>query len=83
MDAADTALRVMKHRWRNAGADLFFIEGAQASGHAVTLSSKGRAAAAWDPLTGTVAALQSQRAAGNLSVQLRLQPCETRVIVAR
>jgi hypothetical protein len=83
LDAADTALRVMKRRWKNADAYLFFNEGAQVSDHAVTLMSKGRAAEAWDPQTATVAAVQSKRAGGNLTVQLKLQPYETRVIVVR
>ena len=83
LDAAGTALRVMKRRWKNADVYLFFNEGAQASGHTVILMSKGRAAEAWDPQTGTVAAVQSRRAGGNLTVQLKLQPYETRVIVVR
>jgi hypothetical protein len=83
LNAADTALRVMKRKWKNADVYLFFNEGAQASDHAVTLLSKGRTAEAWDPQTATVAAMQSRRAAGNLTVQLKLQPYETRVIVVR
>jgi len=80
---ADKALRVMKRRWKNADVYLFFNEGAQASDRAVTLISKGRAAEAWDPQTGTVAAVQSTRGGGNLTVPLKLQPYETRVIVVR
>jgi len=83
LDAADTALRVMKRRWKNADVYLFFNEGAQASSHTVTLLSKARIAEAWDPQTGTVAPVQSTRAGGNLAVQLKLAPYETRVIVAR
>jgi len=83
LDAADTALRVMKRRWKNADVYLFFNEGAQASDHAVTLMSKGRTAEAWDAQTGTVVAVQSRRGGGNLTVQLKLQPYETRVIVVR
>ena len=83
LDAADTALRVMKRRWKNADVYLFFNEGAQASDHKITLMSKGRMAEAWDPQTGTIAAVQSKRAAGGFSVPLKLQPYETRVIVVR
>jgi hypothetical protein len=83
LDAADTALRVMKRRWKNADVYLFFNEGAQASDHEVTLMGKGRTAEAWDPQTGTVTAMQSKRAGGNLTVQLKLQAYETRVIVVR
>jgi hypothetical protein len=73
----------MKRRWKNADVYLFFNEGAQASSHTVTLLSKARIAEAWDPQTGTVAPVQSTRAGGNLAVQLKLAPYETRVIVAR
>ena len=83
LDTSDTALRVMKRRWKNADVYLLFNEGAQPSNHTVTLMSKGRVAEAWDPQTGTVAALQSTRAGGNLAVQLRLQAYEARVIVVR
>jgi hypothetical protein len=83
LDAADTALRVMKRRWKNADVYLFFNERAQASGHTITLLSKGRAAEAWDPQTGIVAAVQSTRAGGNLTILLKMQPYERRVIVVR
>jgi hypothetical protein len=83
LDAADTALRAMKRKWKNADVYLFFNEGAQASNHAVTLISKGRIAESWDPQAGTVARLHSTRAGGKLTVQLKLQPYETRVIVLR
>jgi hypothetical protein len=83
LDAADTALRVMKRRWKNANVYLFFNEGAQASDRTVTLMSKGRVVEAWDPQTGTVAPLQSTRTGGNPSVRLNLQPYETRVVVVR
>jgi hypothetical protein len=83
MDAPDTALRVMKRRWKNADVYLFFNEGAQTSDHTVTLISKGRIAEAWDPQTATVTTLQSTRAGGSLAVQLKLATYETRVIVVR
>ncbi len=83
LDSADTALRVMKRRWKDADVYLFFNEGAQASDHAVTLMSKGSTAECWDPQTGTVSPVQSKRAGGNLVVQLKLAAYETHVIVAR
>jgi hypothetical protein len=83
LDSADTALRVMKRRWKNADVYLFFNEGAQASTHTVTLLSKGHIAEAWDPQTGAVVPVQSTRAGGNLAVQLKLAPYETHVIVVR
>ena len=81
MDAADTALRVMKRRWMDADVYLFFNEGAKASEHAVTLMSRGRMAETWDAQTGTVTALKVVEAGGHPVVQLDLQPYETRVVV--
>jgi hypothetical protein len=83
LDAADTALRVMKRRWKNAGVYLFFNESAQTSDHKVTLMSKGHIVETWDPQTGTVTLLQSTRTGGSLAVQLKLAAYETRVIVVR
>jgi hypothetical protein len=83
LDSTDTALRVMKRRWKNADVYLFFNEGAQASDHTVTLISKGHIAEAWDPQAATVTALQSTRAGKSLTVQLKLAAYETRVIVVR
>jgi hypothetical protein len=83
LDSPDTALRVMKRRWKDADVYLFFNEGAQASDHAVTLMSKGRIVEAWDPQTATVTPLQSTRTDKNLLVQLKLAAYETRVIVVR
>jgi hypothetical protein len=83
LDAADTALRVMKRRWKDADVYLFFNEGAQASTHTVTLMSKGKTAEVWDPQTATVTPLQFTRTGENRSVQLKLAAYESRVIVMR
>ena len=83
LDVPDTALRVMKRRWKDADVYLFFNEGAKASDNTVTLMSKGRIAEAWDPQTGTAAAVQSARKGGSLAAQLKLERYETRVIVVR
>ena len=83
LDSADTALRVMKRRWKDADVYLFFNESAQASDHKVTLISKGRIAEAWDPQAATVTPLQSTRTGKSLTVQLKLAAYETRVIVVR
>jgi hypothetical protein len=83
LDAADTALRVMKRKWKDADVYLFFNEGAQASEHTVTLLGKGRIAEIWDPQTATVTPLQSSRVGKSLTVQLKLQPYATRFIVVR
>jgi hypothetical protein len=83
LDAPDTALRVMKRRWNDADVYLFFNEGPQASDHALTLMSKDRTAQKWDPQTGSITSMPATRAGVNLSVRLKLQPYETRVIVVR
>jgi hypothetical protein len=81
--SADTTLRVMKRRWKNADVYLFFNEGAQASDHTVTLLSKGRIAEAWDPQAASITTLQSTRARAGLTVQLKLAAYESCVIVVR
>jgi hypothetical protein len=83
LDSADTALRVMKRRWKNADVYLLFNEGSQASDHVVTLMSKERIAETWNPQTGVVAPLQSKQAGGNPTIRLKLQSYETQVIVVR
>ncbi|HEV2486472.1 MAG TPA: glycosyl hydrolase [Terracidiphilus sp.] len=83
LDAANTALRVMKRRWNDADVYLFFNEGAQVSDHAVTLFSKGHGVEAWDAQTGTVSPVDSTNKGGRLAMHLKLQPYETRVIVVR
>jgi hypothetical protein len=83
LDSADTALRLMKRRWKDADVYLFFNEGAQASDHTVTLISKGKIAEVWDPQTATVTPLHSTRTGENRSVQLKLAAYESRVIVVR
>jgi len=81
MDAPDTALRVMKRRWRDADVYLFFNEGATASQHAVTLMAKGRVVETWDAQTGTVTPLDATRSGGHAVIQLDLEPYATKVIV--
>ena len=83
MDKPDTALRVMKRRWADADEYLFFNEGAQASEHAVTLPSHGRAAETWDAQTGAVTATKAKLVGGQLVVELDLKPYETIVLVVR
>jgi hypothetical protein len=83
MDAADTALRVMKRRWADADVYLFFNEGAQASDHAVTLMARGRSVEQWDARTGTVTTVKSTTTGGHPVIRLNLQPYATSVIVVR
>jgi hypothetical protein len=83
LDSADTALRVMKRRWKDANVYLFFNEGAQPSNHTVALMTKGRTAEIWDPQNATVTPMQSTRTGNSLAIQLKLPAYETRVIVVR
>jgi hypothetical protein len=83
MDVPDTALRVIKRRWRDADVYLFFNEGTQESRYAVTLMTKGRAVEAWDPQTGSVTPVESTQNGVHPVIQLDLEPYATRVIVVR
>jgi hypothetical protein len=83
LDAQDTAIRVMKRRLKDADLYLFFNEGAAASDHAATLFSKGRGVEAWDAQNATVTPIDSLRKNGQLTVHLKLQPYEARVLVVR
>jgi hypothetical protein len=79
----DTALRVMKRKWRDADVYLLFNEGATAIDHPVTLSGEGRIAEAWDAQTGVVAPVVQKHSAGHATIQLHLRPYEATVIVLR
>jgi hypothetical protein len=83
LDKANTALRTMRRRLKDADVYLFFNEGAEASSHAVTLRSEGRRAEIWDPQTGKIAAAKATNAKGAVKIQLELKPYETRVVVVR
>jgi alpha-L-rhamnosidase len=83
VDAPDTALRVMRRRWKDADVYLFFNEGAAASNHAITLMNTGRRAETWDPQTGSITTLKSTRTGKSLTVQLPLRPYQTQVVVVR
>lgn len=79
----DTALRVMKRKWRDADVYLLFNESAVAIDDSVTLLGNGRRAQWWDAQNGTIAPMKSTHAAGYATVLLHLQPYETKVIVLR
>jgi len=81
LDAADTALKVMKRRWKDADVYLFFNEGNRESEHAVALFSKGRSVGAWDALWVTVTPVDSASKGGHPRVHLNVQPYKTRVIL--
>jgi hypothetical protein len=83
LDKADTALRVMRRRWKDADVYLFFNEGGDASSHTVALRSEGRRAEMWDAQTGQVVAAKATSAKGTVNIQLELKPYETTVVVVR
>jgi hypothetical protein len=83
LDSADTALKVMKRKWKDADVYLFFNEGNQESEHTVTLFSTGHVVKAWDAQSGTRALVESTRKGGHLAVQLKMHPYETRLLVVR
>jgi hypothetical protein len=83
LDAEDPSLKMMKRRWKDADVYLFFNEGGQTSDHEVALFSKGDRVELWDAQTGTIAPVNSSHKGGHLSVQLKLQPYEMRVVVVR
>ena len=83
LDSPDTAMKVMKRRWKDADVYLFFNEGNQESEHTVTLFSKGHVVKAWDPQSGAKALVESTRNGGHLAVQLKMHPYETRLLVVR
>lgn len=78
-----TALRVMKRRWKEADVYLLFNEGADTLDTTATLSSTPGTAELWDAQTGSVTALPTKTTAGSLSVALHFAPYTTRVVVVR
>ncbi len=83
LDKADTALRVMRRRWKDADVYLFFNEGGDAMSRTVALRSGGRRAEIWDPQTGKVATAKTTSAKGAVKLQLQLKPYATSVVVVR
>jgi hypothetical protein len=83
LDSADTAVKVMTRRLKDANVYLFFNEGAKASAHSVTLRADGKTVEAWDPASGTVSAVASTPGKGAVTVKLELGPYETRLLTVR
>lgn len=71
--------RVYFHHTNKIGED----EGNEESEHTVTLFSKGRVVKAWDAQSGTRALVESTQEGGHLTVQLKMHPYETRLLVVR
>jgi hypothetical protein len=83
LDKADTALRTMRRRLKDADVYLFFNEGAEASSHTMTLRSEGRRAEIRDPQTGKIAAAVATGAKAAVKIQLELKPYAATVVVVR
>jgi hypothetical protein len=83
LSSPDTSLRYMKRRLKDSDVYLFFNEGAPATTDSITFRSDGQLIEEWDPATGKVSSAVSTRARGTLSVQLKLKPYETRVLMVR
>jgi hypothetical protein len=83
LDKADTALLVMRRRWKDADVYLFFNEGGDATSHRIALRSAGQRAEIWDPQTGKVATVKATSAKGAVRLQLELKPYATTVLVVR
>ncbi len=79
----ETALRVMKRRWKDAGVYLFFNEGAQPIHQTVALIGKAKRAQIWDPQTGSITPFAGTRAKNSIAVALDLAPYETRIVVVK
>jgi alpha-L-rhamnosidase len=83
LDAPDTALRVLTRRLKDANVYLFFNEGATASTHSVTIRTDGAKVEGWDPVAGTVSAVDAKAGKGSVTVKLDLKPYETRLLTVR
>lgn len=82
IDSADTALRVMKRKWKNASVYLLFNEGPKESVHNITFRDGSRAEL-WDPQTGKKSQLKGKERNGTVTVELPMKAYETRVVVVR
>ena len=83
LDKADTALKVMHRRLKDADVYLFFNEGPDGSTHLVTLRGEAKRVEIWDPQTGRVSPEKAKNSKDALEVQLALKPYETAILVAR
>jgi hypothetical protein len=78
-----TALRVMKRRWRDADVYLIFNEGARAVHDTFTLAHAAGRAQLWDPQTGSISDLPAKTSNGSKTIALDFAPYQTRVVIVR
>lgn len=87
LSAPDTSLRCMTRQLKDSSVYLFFNESATPISDEVNFRNEGentrQLVEAWDPATGAVTSVASTRAKGTMSVQLKLKPYETRVLMVR
>jgi len=87
LSSPDTSLRCMTRRLKDSYVYLFFNEGSAPISDSVNFRNEGENARQlveeWSPATGTVTSVVSTRAKGTMSVQLKLKPYETRVLMVR
>jgi alpha-L-rhamnosidase len=83
LDRPDAAWRILKRRWRDADVYLIFNEGAAAATHTVSFPGRGKKMEAWDPQTGTITTMVSQKSMDRLKVSLALKGYATSVLVLR
>jgi hypothetical protein len=87
LSSPDTSLRCMTRQLKDSSVYLFFNESAAAISDTVNFRNEGensrQLVEAWDPATGAVSSVVSTRAQGTMSVQLKLKPYETRVLMTR
>jgi hypothetical protein len=72
---------------KDSSVYLFFNESSAPISDTVNFRNEGentrQLVEAWDPATGAVSSVVSTRAQGTMSVQLKLKPYETRVLMVR
>ena len=87
LSTPDTSLRCITRRLKDSSVYLFFNESATPISDAVNFRNEGentrQLVEEWNPATAAVSSTVSTRARGTMSVQLKLKPYETRVLMVR
>jgi hypothetical protein len=87
LSSPDTSLRCMTRRLKDSSVYLFFNESSAPISDSVNFRNEGentrQLVEEWDPAMGAVSSVASTRAKGTMSVQLKLKPYETRVLMVR
>ena len=87
LSSPDTSLRCMRRRLKDSSVYLFFNESAAPISDSVNFRNEGentrQLVEQWTPATGAVSSVVSMRSKGAMSVQLKLKPYETQVLMVR